>query len=338
MKATTWGSVAALAVLSLCGDRAWAASAPVVVSPGSATGTSIVDHCPTFSWGHTEGAVSYEVVVYRVGDQGVEADPVLSQEIPGAGLVWTPSVDLCLERGEPYAWSVRAATGEGHSAWATPLLFEVAPEPSAEELAAALEVVRRHLAREAGAQDPTRDPRAGPEPAELGEPGAEIPRISASPASVSAGAATAKLTVAGEVRTLGPGGEPRLWGRGRKGVGVYPRHITPGIHFCTNGAGTKFGLSTASVDWGSAADACPAGTWVCTEDEVTPCNTRRPDSIDDGILCDGSPVSYAESAHYGWVEDHTPGDLSYQGVGLSEAGDRSLLRPCWTLPVWCCWE
>ncbi|MCP4249786.1 MAG: hypothetical protein GY778_22310, partial [bacterium] len=85
--------------------------------------------CPTFNWAGVPGARSYELVVYLVGEEGQEATPVLRQTVPGAANGWTPSLDACLERGERYAWSVRAVGRTEASDWSAPSLFEVAAGP-----------------------------------------------------------------------------------------------------------------------------------------------------------------------------------------------------------------
>ena len=59
-------------ILVLAGAQAvLAATVPVAVSPGSAESvTTIEARCPTFSWGAVEGAKGYELVVYRLGQDG----------------------------------------------------------------------------------------------------------------------------------------------------------------------------------------------------------------------------------------------------------------------------
>lgn len=133
-------------VFVLC-SAAWAAERPVAVSPGSATGAMIGDTCPTFSWGAVLGAKSYELVVYRLGEEGAEARPLLSQRISGSALSWTPSLNRCLERGGQYAWSVRALGEKAASDWSPPSLFQVASGPNEVEFEEAVAVVRQYLAR-----------------------------------------------------------------------------------------------------------------------------------------------------------------------------------------------
>ncbi|MCP4247437.1 MAG: hypothetical protein GY778_10355, partial [bacterium] len=89
------------------------------------------DICPTFSWGGVDGASSYELVIYRLGDEGKVAKRVYTRRIPGAALTWTPSLERCLEWGKRYAWSVRAHMVDGPTAWAEPSLFRVPPTSAA---------------------------------------------------------------------------------------------------------------------------------------------------------------------------------------------------------------
>lgn len=121
-------------------------SAPLeAVSPGSPTGASIGDGCPTFSWGLVKGASSYELVVYSVEEGQEELPAVLEQRISGAASSWTPSLDRCIERGGRYAWSIRALGAEQAPQWSSPLLFEVASAPSQSEFDAALALVQSYL-------------------------------------------------------------------------------------------------------------------------------------------------------------------------------------------------
>ena len=176
----------------LIATTGWAGSRPVAVSPGSPTGSVIGDACPTFSWGSVNGAKSYELVVYRIGAEGEEAEPVLRQAIAGSALGWTPSLDLCLERSGQYAWSVRAVEGRDEvSEWSSPYLFEVVSGPSGAEFEEALQVVRQYLAgqseREAtqgGAPSPSSESRRTPP--------AAMPQAAVAPAET-------KLSVDGNV-------------------------------------------------------------------------------------------------------------------------------------------
>lgn len=126
---------------------------PLAVSPGDSTRLVLIaDSCPTFSWVAVDGAQSYELVVYRIGAQSEEAEPVFTRRIAGSALSWTPSLDRCLERGGHYAWSVRAIKVEQVSEWSPPSLFQVAAGPNEAEFEAAMTVVWRYLAIEDGDQ------------------------------------------------------------------------------------------------------------------------------------------------------------------------------------------
>jgi hypothetical protein len=155
---------------------------------------------------------------------------------------------------------------------------------------------------------------------------------------VAAGSPTAHLKVAGEVRTIDPGapnGPARLWGRGRVDAEVHGRATQFGAQPCVNGS-IRFGLSTVAVDWGSAADACPAGTWVCKSSERIHCDTLRPDSSVDGLLCDGTPFDATADQHVGWLAEAS--SVETNGLASAETIALNSFPTCWTLPVWCCWE
>jgi hypothetical protein len=128
-----------------------------------------------------------------------------------------------------------------------------------------------------------------------------------------------------------PGTGP-LWGRGRPGTKMWG----PGDFFCVNGS-TVFGLSDIAVTWGSAADACPQGTWVCTATErgTASCDTSRPDSVCDALQCDATCINYSASTHIGWVADQGNG-TSVRATG--EGGGPFGLPGCYSLSVWCCTE
>ena len=92
-----------------------------------------------------EGAQSYELVVYQVGENGEDTKPVLQQTFAGSVSGWTPALDRCLERGGQYAWSVRAEGSKAASDWSPPNLFEVAAGSSEAELEEAVAVVRQYF-------------------------------------------------------------------------------------------------------------------------------------------------------------------------------------------------
>lgn len=90
--------------------------APVAVSPGSDVGVAIVDEsCPTFSWTAVEWAKEYKIEVFEaISDELLSyeqisaiAYPILSKEIHGRALSWTPSSDKKLNNGSLYVWYVR---------------------------------------------------------------------------------------------------------------------------------------------------------------------------------------------------------------------------------------
>ncbi len=324
MRATVRLSIlVGLALLSV-GAGAWADEAPVAVSPGAAAETVIAERCPTFSWGQVGGALTYEVAVYEVGLEGGEAPPVLTEPIPGAALAWTPPLVRCFEHGRSYAWSVRAETGKGMSGWAAPLFFKVSALPTSEEFKAAVEVVQRYLS--AGNHEMARE-MAGPTSSAEEE---EAEGFRAAPSGVVPNGPAA-LMIEGEVRTVDASELPRLWGRGRDGVDVYPS-VALDLP-CLNGD-LRYGLSTADVSWGAAADGCPVGTWVCPIDGLLACNTTRPDDSTDGRTCDGTARDFSEAAHVGWVQGLKNG----QGHTFSESAFDGSALSCELLPVWCCWE
>ena len=59
-------------------SAALGAEEPVAVSPGDTSKLALIEsHCPTFSCGSVARAGSYELVVYRLGEEGEEPQPVL---------------------------------------------------------------------------------------------------------------------------------------------------------------------------------------------------------------------------------------------------------------------
>ena len=178
----------------------------------------------------------------------------------------------------------------------------------------------------------------------IGVSAASAPEVAAGPlvrlkSPGSVGATGAKMTVVGEVRTVDADGEPRLWGRGRASIGIYPKPISPGTHYCHNvDTAVTFGLSTAMVDWGSAADACPAGTWVCGASDINGCDTARPDEEFDALECDGAPVSLASFVDGGWLDSVGPTGEDSRGLFQYENGSAIRRLTCESWPVWCCWQ
>jgi hypothetical protein len=107
---------------------------PVAISPGITGGVGVVENrCPTFSWSGVAWAQKYRVVVFRVEDVAAKvsseieltAKPLLSEDIAGGGLSWTPSVSQGLAEGADYSWSVGAMDASGAWAWSEPRRFRV---------------------------------------------------------------------------------------------------------------------------------------------------------------------------------------------------------------------
>jgi hypothetical protein len=142
---------------TLTATLAAAGSPPDSISPGEKGAVVVVgDSCPTFSWTLDPSADGYEIVVFELVGHDVAHQAVehLRRELPAGALAWTPSLDLCLEPGETYAWSVRARRAGGEVAWSEPRLFEVSSGPSLAELDHALEVVRRAVETKAESSKP----------------------------------------------------------------------------------------------------------------------------------------------------------------------------------------
>ena len=96
-------SVATVLLLFGFAGAGLAAEAPVAVSPGAASKLALIEgRCPTFSWGAVTGAKGYELVVYRLGEEGPAARPVLRESFAGTASSWTPALEHCLERGGRY--------------------------------------------------------------------------------------------------------------------------------------------------------------------------------------------------------------------------------------------
>ena len=168
--------------------------------------------------------------------------------------------------------------------------------------------------------------------------GEEFTNGAVAPLAADSGASA--ITVEGEVLTVDPGGEPRLWGRGRPGTAVYLSNATGTARLCSNGT-VKLGLSAHVVDWGSAAAAGPAGFWVCTVQErgTADCDTLRGDESVDGFDCAGGYLDWPSGDHLGWTADGSlSGGLSGIAVGEQTFLGSFSKQTCMSLPVWCCTE
>jgi hypothetical protein len=287
----------------------------------------------------------YELAVYRVEEGVAEPEPVLSQRIPGTATTMTPSVDACPARGELYAWAVRAITPRGPSAWSEPLFFEV-EVPSDDDVAWALEILSTRGGEQVDVGCATAD--TGRAERVVADSPTAISLLrqamdarggvvrTAAPAIVPS--VPAALRVAGEVRTTDPrdpGDLSRLWGAGRVGLDrVNGRNVLLNEVPCLND-GLEYGLSDLAVEWGSAAHACPAGTWVCKQSEVAACNTVRNDSTFDGSGCNGTLLDFDADNHLGWLAGPDAGSAA---AAMTEMGMLLNYAGCHNLPVWCCWE
>ena len=137
---------------------------PVPVSPGNADAVALVEaRCPTFSWGGTDGAAAYDLLVVPAGTEaeaGEEIHGALRARVPGSALSYTPALGSCLERGSSYAWLVRALDRGGKAGeWSEARAIEVAAGPPVIEVESALETLRAYLAERAATGEPRRDPQ-----------------------------------------------------------------------------------------------------------------------------------------------------------------------------------
>ena len=322
---------------------------PVGVAPGGTSDTKLATACSSFHWGASRSALRFELVVYEVDDESGdgplrEAEPALSVLVPAAASSWTPPLDQCLKTGATYAWSLRAIHGDGPSAWAAPLFFRVPLGPSPAEVAEAIEWLRqlRRESPEAIAIESQSDIESHSDSVALPDaPGSRLRTIQGGiieppgPAEFSGGG-PASLRVGGEARTVDATGEPRLWGKGRPGAKIYGPDNGSGA-FCSQGS-IEFGLSEGVASWDSAEAACPEGTWVCRQSEIQAapaCDTARPDTATDVLLCDGDPLDQLSDRTYGWLADH-PAPANGFGTSLSELDIVGGLPACVSAPVWCC--
>lgn len=150
------------------------------------------------------------------------------------------------------------------------------------------------------------------------------------------------LTSTREVRTTDENDYPRQWGKGRSGVKRWgTTGVETGLCISTN-PGIVFGLSETMTNWGSAADACPAGTWVCRIRDLPnsgTCNTARETGIPgipDWMNCGGTFMTFpAEDQHTGWIDAIM---FRHTGAGKPENNFAAFgSNPvCYNLPVWCC--
>ncbi len=257
---------------------------PVAVSPGAPTGALIGDACPAFSWGAVEGAKTYELVVYRVGEEGEEL-PVLRETLPGSASSWTPSLARCLKRGAQYAWSVRAVGRKGPSRWSSPSLFSVASGPSQLELEEAFAVVRRYLAAQGGAEaDVSAAGSGGQEPR-------TAPGASTSAPAPSAPAQPVLHVDGGVLATSFSGDGSGL-------TNLDPTHLSggecegfpvSGRRWVDRGDGTVRDCNTGKI-WLKDADCLPETTW----DEIVPIAIVGLNTGTDFGCADYTPGTYTD--------------------------------------------
>lgn len=151
-------------------------------------------------------------------------------------------------------------------------------------------------------------------------------------ASNQAVSAEPAITATGEIRTVDLANESRSWGKGRPGATMYLTAGNNGPSLCRNGD-IGFGRSNAAVGWGSAAEACPSGSWVCTRAErgSDACDTFRPDN-QSSMTCTG----VYSSSHLGWLADAVSETFIGMGVAMGEDGAEYEVPTCSAISVWCC--
>ena len=107
---------------------------PVAISPASASGLArVAESCPTFSWTSVEWATGFKVVVFETNgpnilsyeEMAAISSPVLSREIQGRALSWTPSSEERLSNGSMYVWYVQAENDYGQGTWSEGRMFKV---------------------------------------------------------------------------------------------------------------------------------------------------------------------------------------------------------------------
>ena len=106
---------------------------------------------------------------------------------------------------------------------------------------------------------------------------------------------------------------------------------------CVNSVqSVRFGLSSQVAQRADADRLCPAGTWVCTQQEVgtVGCDTTRPDSACDRRTCAGACVDDPAVNHRGWTDGTL--DPFGTGVTVNEAGVGAATAVCEIHPAWCC--
>ena len=136
-----------------------------------------------------------------------------------------------------------------------------------------------------------------------------------------------------------PPGLAVLWGEGRPGSARYGPETPRPDSMCANGD-FEFGLSRALAEWNDAASACPAGTWVCTEEQrgTAPCDAQRGGA--DGFACHGGGFDFPADGQIGWLADLSSADeakvMPERGWENPGPGEFNVVATCTRYPVWCC--
>ncbi len=126
----------------------------------------IASACPTFSWGEASTGVvearGFELAVFALDDSD-RPELVLRRALDVAATSWTPARAECLATGGRYVWSIRAVAAPGRATeWSAPRRFTVPGAPSEEEVANALELLRRWRERNGGPSRASRSPQSTP--------------------------------------------------------------------------------------------------------------------------------------------------------------------------------
>jgi hypothetical protein len=117
---------------------------PQAVSPGSTTvSQQLAGSCPAFSWGGVVEATGYELIIYRVAENG-ELQTVREVQLPRGATSWTPAASECPRSGSRYAWAVRSLEKRGAGQWSEALLFETAGAPTDADVRHAMQVLRQY--------------------------------------------------------------------------------------------------------------------------------------------------------------------------------------------------
>lgn len=140
-----------------------------------------------------------------------------------------------------------------------------------------------------------------------------------------------RLEVRGEIRATDSSGNNRLWGKGRPGANVFSWNPS-------TTSSISFGESTIQMSWENAQEACPAGSWVCSEAD------RGTDEIGIqhkyGRECDGTNNVWTGGCWTSNVGQFDSTNTRSTGRVLGHDGGHNLSKydawTCSTHSVWCC--